>query len=310
MNIVFVMDPLEGIKPWKDTTYHIMLAAAQRAHRVFYMNQTDLFVEHDAVFGNVTELKVHDNEKNPFEVIERRYMPMAEADAVLIRTDPPFDRAYFYTTLLLDLLPPTTKVINRPSGLRNWNEKLAALIFPELTPTTLITQSIDKIHAFMAEHGKITLKPIDGFGGRGIVFLERNTPNLDQLIDMVTHGGTHRMVVQKYLAAAHEGDKRILLINGDPIGGILRVHQEGKELNNMDAGGTPHPVDLTEGDLHICSTLKPKLLEQGILFCGIDIIGGKLIEINVTSPTGLQELCRFSGKPYNHTIVEAVEQHQ
>jgi len=305
-NVAFVMDSLTGVKAHKDTSYHLMLAAAQQGHRVFHVDQHAISIRHDQVWAEVLPVEVFEDHATPFGFGESRQQSLAEMDAVLIRTDPPFDRAYFYTTLLLDMLPPTTRVINRPQGLRNWNEKLAALVYPQLTPRTLISNNAAQILALMDEVGRITLKPIDGHGGRGIVFLTPGGENHDQLIEMLTHGGRYKIVAQQYVPEAKQGDKRILMLNGEPLGGILRVHAEGKELNNMDAGGAPVPSELTDRDLEVCRTIRDGLVEQGIYFCGIDMLGDFLIEINVTSPTGLQELCRFSGKAHNHTIMETL----
>lgn len=304
--VAFIMDPLEKVKAQKDTSYHLMLASRQLGHQVYYLDQRDLFAREGRLWADVTAVDVHADVAKPFTVGARQRLELAEMDAVLVRTDPPFDRTYFYTTLLLDLLPATTRVINRPQGLRNWNEKLAALFYPELAPTTLVTDKAAEIQAFMAEHGRTTLKPIDGFGGKGIVFLRPGGENIDQLIEMVTHGGRHKVIVQRYVPEATKGDKRILLLNGEPLGAILRLHPEGKELNNLDAGGTANPTELTDRDLHICRTLRAGLIAQGVYFCGIDILGDYLIEINVTSPTGLQQLCQFSGVAYNHTIMQTL----
>ena len=308
LNIAFIMDPLETVKAYKDTTYFIMLAARQRGHRVFFLEQNDLYVRDNQLHANVIEVDVHENHDQPFTRRPVLDCAMDTMDAVLIRTDPPFDRRYFYTTLLLDLLPPSTRVINRPQGLRNWNEKLAALFFGAFTPGSLITQDTRRLHDYIhASEGRVTLKPIDGHGGRGILFVKADDPNLDQLLLMATHAGSHRVIAQQYVPSAKDGDKRILLLNGKPLGAILRLHPEGKELNNMDAGGTPHPWEMTEREYDICNAIEPHLKEQGILFAGIDILGDELIEINVTSPTGLQELCRFSEKPFHHDIVAAIE---
>ena len=308
MKIAFIMDPLAKVKAYKDTTYYLMLASHQRGHRVFYLDHRSLLFRDHRLSGLCSEVQVHEDTAHPFSVGDMHQHGLDDMDVVMVRTDPPFDRTYFYTTLFLDLLPEKTKVVNRPSGLRNWNEKLAALFYPELTPATVITREAGEIRSFLEEQGHITLKPIDGHGGKGIVFLTADDHNLDQLIHLVTHGGRHQVIAQQYIPAAKEGDKRILLLDGEPIGGILRLHPEGKELNNLDAGGTAHPLVLNPRDLEICAALKTGLVSQGIRFCGIDILGDKLIEVNVTSPTGLQELCKFSGIPYHHRIIESLEQ--
>lgn len=308
MKIAFVMDPLEKVKAEKDTTYFIMLAAHQRGHEVYYFDQHDIYRSEGAIRADVRHVQVHEEIERPFTVGDVTSMDLGQMDVIMIRTDPPFDRNYFYTTLLLDMVPAPTRVLNRPSGLRNWNEKLAAMIWPELTPETMITQKLEHIHQFAASRERILLKPIDGFAGKGIFFLTKDDPNFDQTVDMVTHGGRHRILVQEYVPAAVEGDKRILLLNGEVMGGILRKHAEGKELNNLDAGGSAHPTELTPRDLEICKAVRQPLIDEGVFFVGIDIIGGSLIEVNVTSPTGLQQLCEFSGVPWHHKMIEAMEQ--
>lgn len=308
MKFAFVMDPLEKVKAYKDTTYFLMLAAVQRGHEVFYLDQGDLFLENRDLYGTVTPVEVHADHQKPFTKHEPRIMAMGEMDRILIRTDPPFDRTYIYATLLMEYLPEKTKVVNRPSGLRNLNEKLAALYFPEFIPRTLVSSNHNDIRNFIEKVGsRVTIKPVDGHGGRGIFFVEKDNPNLDQLLALMTHGEHRWIVVQEYVRDAKLGDRRILLVNGEPIGGILRKAAEGKELNNLDAGGSAHPLTLTESDMAICRAVGPKLVEEGILFCGIDILGDKLIEVNVTSPTGLQELCRFAGRDYHLEIIEAIE---
>lgn len=305
MRHAFIMDPLASVKAWKDTSYFLMLACHQRGHAVCYLDQKSLWLEHNQLRGKVTWLEVHDDIDCPFSQLKTEDIDMGSLDAVWIRTDPPFDRRYFYTTLLLDFLPSTTRIVNRPSGIRNWNEKLAAINFAEFTPQTRVTNDIHVIREMAEQHGRVTVKPIDGFGGKGIVFF---APGDDEaILNQATHNGQHWVISQAYLPAAKEGDKRILLLNGEPLGGILRVHAEGVELNNMDAGGTPVPCELDQRDLEICAALKPGLIEQGVFFSGIDVIGGMLIEVNVTSPTGLQELSRFKQTDFHHQIIAATE---
>lgn len=304
--VAFIMDPLEGVKAYKDTSYYMMLATVQLGHEVYYLDQRDLSVLNSQLYGIVRKVTVHTNIDHPFDVDPPQKILMSEMDVVMIRTDPPFDRRYFYTTLLLDRLPPTTRVCNRPQGIRDWNEKLASLEYPDLTPKTLISNNGDEIREFLATQERITIKPVDGHGGRGIVFLRPDSDNIDQLIDMSTHGDSQWVVAQAFVPEAKKGDKRIILLNGEPLGGILRVAAEGKELNNMDAGGTPVPTELTDRELEVCARLKDDLIKRGIIFCGIDMLGDYLIEINVTSPTGLQELCRFQGKDFHHQIMDTI----
>jgi glutathione synthase len=306
MKHAFIMNSLEGVKAWKDTSYFLMLAAYERGHEVAYLDQSDLYLDHHQLMAQLQWLKVTDSHEQPFEIISEERVNLSEADVIWLRTDPPFDRRYFYTTLLLDFLPESVKVVNRPDGVRDWNEKLSAIHFPELTPRTLVSNKVGEIRHFAAQHERITLKPIDGFGGKGIVFYSPGKES-DSLLEHATLKGAHWVIAQEYLPAAAQGDKRILLINGEPIGAILRVHAQGEELNNLDMGGQAVEADLDEDDLAICAALKPHLIKKGAFFVGIDIIGGKLIEINITSPTGLQELSRFSGLALHHNIIKALE---
>jgi glutathione synthase len=306
MKHAFIMDPLKKVKPWKDTSYFLMLAAYERGHEVCYLDQRSLYLNHDELMAKVTWLKVNEDHDTPFEVINEARISMAQMDVVWLRTDPPFDRRYFYTTLLLDFLPSSVKVVNRPDGVRDWNEKLSAIHFPEHTPKTCVSNKLAELKQFAAEHQRITIKPIDGFGGKGIFFYTQGEEP-EALLDKATHEGAHWVIAQEYLAAAKHGDKRILIVDGDPIGAILRVHAKGEELNNLDMGGEAVETELDEDDLAICAALKPELINKGVFFVGVDVIGGKLIEINVTSPTGLQELTKFSGIAHHHDIIQRLE---
>jgi len=299
------MDPLDTVKPWKDTTYFLMLACIEKNYAVCYLDQSSLWLKHDQLHARVQWVYIKDDHDQPFTVSKESNIALSETDVVWLRINPPFNRRYFYTTLLLDYLPKTTTIVNRPAGVRNWNEKLAALVYPEYTPRTLVTDKVDDIKRFAERYGRVTVKPIDGFGGQGILFYQFGED--DTRLKQSTHQGTHWVIAQEYLEASSQGDKRVLLLYGEPLGAILRLHAEGEELNNLNAGGTAYSVDLHAKDLEICAAMKQGLIEQGIIFAGIDIIGGKLIEVNVTSPTGLQELSRFSGEDFHHRIIEALE---
>ena len=308
MKIAFLMDPLETVKAYKDTTYYLMLAARERGNAVFYFNQSSMQLGNEGLSAMIDHLDVHDSVDKPFSILERRTESIGDMDVVVIRTDPPFDRSYMYSTLMLDRVMPKTVVVNCPSGIRNWNEKLAALHYPELTPETLVTRDVNSILKFLSKHEHITLKPVDGHGGKGIIFLRTDSENQAEKIEQITRKGSHWIIAQEYLSDAKRGDKRILLVNGEPIGAVLRVHAEGQELNNLDQGGEAVPDELDDRDYEICEAIKPGLIEQGIFFCGIDVIGGKLIEVNVTSPTCLQELCQFSGIAHHHNIIQQLEE--
>ncbi|MGB5708822.1 MAG: glutathione synthase [Arenicellales bacterium] len=305
MQFAFIMNPLSSVKAWKDTTYYIMKACQERGHQVCYLDQQWLWLNHDQLYAKVQWLRVNQDDAEPFTILSEQTIALSQTDAVWLRTDPPFDRRYFYTTILLDYLPEKTRVLNRPDGVRNWNEKLAALKFPAYTPRTIVTNDIDQIKKFAAEQEKITVKPMDGFGGKGIVFYTSGDD--DSVLHQATHQGSHWVIAQEYLVAASQGDKRILILNGEPMGAILRLHAEGVELNNLDQGGSAHAAKINDQEMEICRALKPGLIEEGVFFVGLDIIGDKLIEVNVTSPTGLQELCRFNQQDYHHQMIEALE---
>lgn len=307
MKHAFIMDPLDGVKPHKDTTYFLMLAAHERGHEVFYVDPATLSLHHDEVYATVVKAEVSADHEQPFHCEPQVSCALATMDAVWIRQDPPFDRSYFYVTLLLDQLPAPVQIINRPVTVRNWNEKLAALRYPDFTPKTLVSRSGQEIAGFLREQKRITVKPVDGHGGKGIIFLDVGEEGLSEQLDRATHGGRHWVVAQQYLPAAHEGDKRILLLDGEPLGAILRVHADGAELNNLDQGGSAQQSQLDQQDWRICEAMRDDLVAHGVRFAGIDVIGGMLIEINITSPTGLQEMSRFDGADYHHRVMASFE---
>lgn len=308
MKIAFVMDPMDGVKPHKDTTFFLMLAARERGHQTYHVNPSKIRLHGSEVLAEFSEVEVWDRANNFYRAQPSVVMAFDQMDAVMIRTDPPFDRRYTYVCMMLDLVPGPTQVFNRPSSLLAWNEKLAAFRYPQFTPTSVVTSDVRELREFMSRvGGKMVVKPIDGHGGRGIFVLEEGDRNLDQILSVSTSSGSRWVVAQAYVQDAHLGDKRILLLQGEPIGAILRVHAEGKELNNLDAGGSAHQTELNEADRAICAAMKDDLVKAGLLFVGIDVIGGKLIEVNVTSPTGLREASRFSGLALHQDVIKAME---
>ena len=296
MKHAFIMDPLEGVKPHKDTTYFLMLAACERGHEVFFVDPATLSLQHSDVYATVVKIKVSRDQQQPFVVESKGSYALGTMDAVWIRQDPPFDRSYFYVTLLLDQLPDRVQIINRPVTVRNWNEKLAALRYPMFTPATLVSRSVQEISEFLEEQKRITVKPVDGHGGKGIIFLNSGDNKLSEQLDSATHGGRHWVVVQQYLPAAREGDKRILMINGEAVPWCLaRVPLAGESRGNLAAGGAGRVQALTERDQWIADQIGPTLRERGLYFVGLDVIGDYLTEINVTSPTCLREIEAESG---------------
>ncbi len=304
MKIAFLMNPLATVKAYKDTTYYLMLAAQECGNEVFYFNQNSMQAGNNGVTAVIEKLEVHASNSQPFSLLERYTDTLSSMDIIFVRTDPPLDRRYLYATLLLDLIGTKTLIVNRPSGIRNWNEKLAAMFYPNLTPATLVSRSTRDILAFIKRHERVTLKPVDGHGGKGIKFLAHDGVDNELQIRQLSKEESHWVMAQEYLPDAAHGDKRVLLVEGEPIGAVLRVHAEGQELNNLDQGGEAVPSELDERDREICEAIKPGLIKQGIFFCGIDVIGGQLIEVNVTSPTCLQELCRFSGIAHHQMIID------
>mgnify|MGYP003324777403 CR=1 FL=1 len=287
------MDPLASVKAYKDTTYFLMLAAEQRGHTVYYIDPSDLYVVGQQVRAPLHEVSVHADIENPFTMRVRSDCALDEADVVWIRTDPPVDRTYIYTTLLLDLLQASVKVVNRPSSIRDWNEKLAALAYPELTPATVVSCDKEIIRKFVEQNDRTVLKPIDGHGGKGIIFVEPGEAGLMDIIQSITVGGSQWVIAQEYLGAATGGDKRILLLNGQPLGAVLRLHADGEELNNLDQGGTALASEITDRDREICSTRKDELCNAGVGFAGIDIIGDMVIECPTPYVSRQHELCAY-----------------
>ncbi len=296
MKIAFFMDPWQSIKAYKDTSYYLMLGASLNGQKVYHFLQEDLDLEEKQVVAKVQELKVSQNLEKPFELVKEFRMNLAECDQVWMRKDPPFNRRYFYTTLLLDFLPKSTKVINSPQAVRDWNEKLSALFFYEYGPRTLISQNKDSILEFINKKpGEYVLKPLDGFGGHGIEFYQNGE---EEKILKVSKNQSEKIVVQESIPEAWEGDKRVLLWKGEVLGAILRKN-EGQKIHNLDAGGKALSAELSERQKEICELVGKELKSRYLDFVGIDFLGDKLTEINVTSPTGLQELCRFQGKDYH-----------
>ena len=241
-------------------------------------------------------------ELGPLQLID-----LSEVDVVWLRQDPPFDMHYITTTHLLERLGPETLVVNDPFWVRNSPEKLLVLNFPELTPPTTVARDLETIRAFKAKHGDIILKPLYGNGGAGVFRLDENDRNLSSLYELFTGFSREPLIVQKYLPAVTKGDKRVILVDGEPVGAINRVPAANEVRSNMHVGGRPEKVELTERDREICAAIGPVLREKGQVFVGIDVIGDWLTEINVTSPTGIQELERFDGVNVAGKIWQAIE---
>ena len=307
MKIAFQMDPIGAVNINADSTFRLAEEAQARGHELFYYGPDQLAYQEGRITARGHDMTVQRVAETPAILGGKREVDLAEMDVVWLRQDPPFDMHYITSTHLLDRLAGQTLVVNDPFWVRNYPEKLLVLNFPQLTPPTTIARDLEVIRAFKAKHGDIILKPLYGNGGAGVFRLDANDRNLSSLHELFTGFSREPLIVQKFLPDVSKGDKRIILVNGEPAGAINRVPPEGETRSNMHVGGRPEKIGLTERDLEICATIGPLLREKGQVFVGIDVIGDYLTEINVTSPTGIQELERFDQINVAAQIWEAIE---
>ena len=305
--VALQMDPVENVSIDGDSTFRLGLEAEARGHRLFQYTADQLSYAEGRVVARGRPITLRREAGNHVTFGDWAEVDLSEFDVVWLRQDPPFDMAYITNTHLLDRVHPATFVVNDPFWVRNSPEKLLVLDFPDLTPPTLITRDPAQIRAFRDRHGDIIVKPLYGNGGAGIFHLRPNDSNLSSLIETFSSISREPVIVQKYLPAVVKGDKRIILVDGEPVGAINRVPAEGEARSNMHVGGRPEKIGLTEREREICNRIGPVLREKGLLFTGIDVIDGWLTEINVTSPTGIQELERFDGVNAAALIWDAVE---
>ena len=295
LNVAVQMDPIEGINIEGDTTFLMMEAAQARGHSLFVYTTDTLAMEDGRVFARGRDVTVQRVKGDHAKVGDWRRVELSEFDVVLMRQDPPFDMRYIDATFFLEAIHPKTLVVNNPREVRSAPEKLFVTLYPHLQPPTLITWDRAAIAEFRARHGDVVLKPLNGRGGSGVTRHLQDDPNLDALLELHAQIGAEPVIVQKFLPSVTKGDKRILLVDGEAVGAINRVPQKGQIRSNMAVGGAPEPCELTARDREICETIGPELKARGLLFVGIDVIGESLTEINVTSPTGAQQLKRFTG---------------
>jgi glutathione synthase len=308
LKVGFQMDPIASISITADSTFRLALEAQGRGHELCYWTPDRLAYQEGRVIARGWPLTVQAVKGDHFALGEERTYDLgANLDVVWLRQDPPFDMHYITTTHLLDMVHPRTLVVNDPASVRNAPEKLLVLSFPELTPPTAIARDLRTLREFRARHGDVILKPLYGNGGAGVFKLAGDDGNLASLFELFTSFSREPLIIQKYLPDVRKGDKRVILVDGEPVGAINRVPAEGETRSNMHVGGRPEPVALTERDREICARIGPTLRERGLLFVGIDVIGDWLTEINVTSPTGIQELERFDGTNAARLIWEAIE---
>jgi glutathione synthase len=307
LSVAVQMDPIERINIAADSTFALLLEAQARGHALAYYTPERLAMADGQVFATVRDLKVADRAGSHFTLGEVRRVALTSFDVVLLRQDPPFDLAYIATTHLLERLQPKTLVVNDPANVRNAPEKVFVTLFPDLMPPTLVTRDLDEIKRFRAEHGDIVMKPLYGCGGAAVFRLAREDMNFGSLYDLFAATFKEPWVVQVFLPAVKEGDKRIILVDGEFAGAVNRVPQADDLRSNMVRGGAAQATELTARERHICERLGPPLRERGLLFVGIDVIDGYLTEINVTSPTGIRAVKRLGGPDIAGMIWDKIE---
>ncbi len=308
LKIAVQMDPIASINPIGDSTFALMLEAQERGHRVDYFVPGSLALRGHEVSADVAPVTVIDKPKGEHFVLgDFARTDLSTYDVLLMRQDPPFDMNYITITHMLERLHPKTFVMNPPAAVRNAPEKILVTEFPELMPPTLITRDRAMIHAFRREHGNIILKPLYGNGGAGVFLIQEGDQNLNSLIELFEQSFREPFMVQRYLPEVRKGDKRIILVDGEPVAGLNRVPADGEARSNMHVGGRPELSELTNREHEICATIGPALKARDMIFVGIDVIGGYLTEINVTSPTGIREIKRFGGPDIAALIWDATE---
>ena len=307
LKVAVQMDPISSINIDGDSTFALMLEAQSRGHVMWHYHVRDLALNAGRVVARAQPVTVRRVKGDHFTLGAEEELDLGQVDVVLMRQDPPFDMAYITATHILEHIHPRTLVVNDPASVRNAPEKLFVTHFPHLMPETLVTADVRQIRAFREKHGDIIIKPLFGNGGAGVFHLRPDDPNMNALVEMFTERSREPLMIQRYVPAVRFGDKRIILVDGVPMGAINRVPAAGEARSNMHVGGRPEPTTLTEREREICAAIGPALRERGLIFVGIDVIGDYLTEINVTSPTGLQELARFDGVHLERAIWDAIE---
>ncbi|MCE2737665.1 MAG: glutathione synthase [Rhodobacter sp.] len=307
LKVALQMDPIGSVNIDADSTFRIALEAQARGHTLFFYTPDRLAFDEGRVTARGWPIDLRREKGNHVTYGPEAEVDLAAFDVVWLRQDPPFDMGYITTTHILERIHPGTLVVNDPFWVRNSPEKLLVLNYPHLTPPTMIARDLATIRAFKARHGDVILKPLYGNGGAGVFRLDPNDRNLASLHELFTGMSREPLIVQKFLPDVVKGDKRIILVDGEPVGAINRVPQAGETRSNMHAGGRPEKTGLTARDREICAAIGPDLKAKGQLFVGIDVIGDWLTEINVTSPTGLQEMERFDGTNGAARIWEVIE---
>jgi len=307
LKVAIQMDPIELVDIDADSTFRIAEEAQTRGHDLFYYNPSKLILDNGVVNAKGCKLKVMREQGNHFELGREQLVNLNDFDVVWLRQDPPFDMGYITYTHILDRLGPDTLVVNDPFWVRNYPEKLLVLDFPDLTPPTVIARDINVLKEFKNKHHDIIIKPLYGNGGAGVFRLGPDDKNISSLHELFSGINNEPLIAQKFLPDVSKGDKRVILVDGTPVGAINRVPAQGETRSNMHVGGRPEKIELSERDLEICAKIGPLLKEKGQIFVGIDVIGHWLTEINVTSPTGIQELERFNNENIAGLIWDSIE---
>jgi len=307
LKVAVQMDPIHAIDINADSTFALMLEAQARGHELFFYRPEELAWSGGAVQARVRSVVVRREVGNHATLGPDQIIDLATMDVVLLRQDPPYDMAYLTTTWLLERIHPKTLVVNDPTEVRNAPEKIFVTDFADLMPETLITKDEQMIRDFFAEHQDIIIKPLYGNGGAGVFHMKPGDDNLSSLLETFDLMFREPIIAQKFLSDVRKGDKRIILVDGEPVGAINRVPAEGEARSNMHVGGTPLKSELTEREREICARIGPELKARGMIFVGIDVIGGLMTEINVTSPTGIQEIDRYDGSNLSGLIWDAIE---
>ena len=305
--VAIQMDPIEAIDIAADSTFVLALEAEARGHQLFHYLPKDLSLKNGRVYACARALSVRRDPGNHATLGDPENIDLAGLDVVLMRQDPPFDMAYITATHLLERIHPDTLVVNDPESVRNSPEKLFVTHFVDIMPPTLITSSVEEIRDFRREYGDIIVKPLYGNGGAGVFHISPESDNLNSLVELFGEFYREPIVVQRYVPDVRQGDKRIILVEGKAVGAINRVPAEGEARSNMHVGGRPEKIAMSHRDHEICEAIGPALEQKGLIFAGIDVIGEYLTEINVTSPTGLQEVNRFDGAALETEIWDAIE---
>ena len=309
VKIAFVLDPLDTIKTYKDSSYAMMREAAARGHSLAALQQEDLIWRDGRVLGYARDLSLNSDDKHWYRVGDKQPVPLESFDVVLMRKDPPFDMEYIYSTYLLELAEKQgARVVNSPRAVRDHNEKLAIAKFAQFTVPTLVTRVESLIRDFLAEHGDIILKPLDGMGGVSVFRLHRQDPNVGVVIETLTHYGRRTVMAQRFIAEITKGDKRVLVIDGEPVPySLARIPKQGETRGNLAAGATGVAQPLTARDREIAEAVGPELKAQGLMLVGLDVIGDYLTEVNVTSPTCMREIADQTGFNVAALMIDALE---